>query len=250
MKSNKVNKDSWNKHALRYQKNTDFSFDEVDYGSVHCATDEKFRLIGDVNGKKVLELGCGGANCGIALAKKGAVVTCVDISEEQIKIATENAKREMVDVEFIVSAMEDLKLADEVYDVVISMSALGYIEDLNKIFMIANKTLKQKGSFIFSLPDAIYACITAKYLWNDPVEQHSYFYTGPERWKWNDEDEFEFITYRRPMSDCINMLIDTGFIIKRVYQLQDFHEDLEGKEEFDQLYPNLIVFSVVKDISC
>lgn len=247
LESNKLNKNSWNKHAERYQHNAEFSFDKVDYGSVKCATEENLHLIGDVKGKKILELGCGCANCGIALAKKGAIVTCVDISEEQIRYAIQNAQRETVDIQFIVSSMESFELVENHYDVVISMAALGYIKDLQKIFNMVYKILKHKGIFVFSLPDAIYAAITAKYLWDDPVEQHSYFYTGPEKWKWEDDDDFEFVSYRRPVSDYINMLVDAGFNINRLYQLQDNYEEIGGKGEFNELYPNLIVFKVTKN---
>ncbi|MDE6642235.1 MAG: hypothetical protein K2K63_17130 [Acetatifactor sp.] len=79
-----VNRDSWNKQADRYQKNAMFSFDEVDYGNSSCPKEKDLKLIGDVKGKKILELGCGGANCGIALAKQGAKMTCLDLSSEQI----------------------------------------------------------------------------------------------------------------------------------------------------------------------
>ena len=34
MDTNTINKDCWNKHAERYQKNAKFSFDIVDYGIV------------------------------------------------------------------------------------------------------------------------------------------------------------------------------------------------------------------------
>lgn len=80
---NEINKNSWNKQAERYQQNADFSFNNLDYGDIRCKTEEELKLLGDVKGKKILELGCGGANCGIALAKQGAIVTCTDISEEQ-----------------------------------------------------------------------------------------------------------------------------------------------------------------------
>ena len=85
MSTNRSNKDSWNKHAARYQNGGNFSFDRVDYCIVNGLTEFDLGLIGNVSGKKVLEIGCGAANCGIALAKQGAIVTCVDISEQQIK---------------------------------------------------------------------------------------------------------------------------------------------------------------------
>ena len=247
MEPKNTNKNAWNRHAQRYQAGVEFSFDNVDYGSIDSKTERELKLIGDVKGKKVLELGCGGANCGIALAKQGAIVTCVDISEEQIKFAKLHAARENVNVNFIVSAMEDVELGKNVYDVVISMAALGYIENIDKVFQKVQFTLKEKGIFVCSPPHAAYSCITSKYLFDDPVETHSYFYTGPTKWKWEDDDDFEFVTYCRPISEYINLLIDNGLMIMRVHELQESHEQNESNADaFEALYPKVLVIKAMK----
>jgi ubiquinone/menaquinone biosynthesis C-methylase UbiE len=246
MSTNKTNKDSWNKHAVRYQKGVNFPFDRVDYGIVNGLTESDLSLIGNVSGKKVVELGCGAANCGIALAKQGAIVTCVDISEKQIEFAKENATRENVDIRFIISDIEEINLPEAEYDVVISMAALGYIENIEKVFLKIKNLLKDKGLFIGSLPDAISSCITSRYLWNDPPETHSYFYTGATKWKWEDDDDFEFITYRHPISEYINMLTDIGFYIRKVYEIQEQLEHVEKEEDlFHVLYPNMVVIKAI-----
>jgi 2-polyprenyl-3-methyl-5-hydroxy-6-metoxy-1,4-benzoquinol methylase len=247
MEIQNTNKDSWNKHAERYQNSVQFSFDNVDFGSIDSKTEKDLKLIGDVKDKKVLELGCGGANCGIALAKQGAIVTCVDISEEQIKYARQNADREKVTIHFIVSAMEDVELGDNEYDVVISMAALGYIKNIEAVFHKVQYVLKEKGIFVCSPPNAIYSCVMAKYLFHDPVETHSYFYTGPTKWKWEEEDGFEFVTYCRPISEYINLLIDNGLYIMRVHELQERQEHTEDRtDEFDVLYPKVLVIKSIK----
>jgi ubiquinone/menaquinone biosynthesis C-methylase UbiE len=241
-----INKDSWNKQSKRYQGKADFAFDNVDYGDLRYVTERDLKLIGDVEGKKILELGCGGANCGISLAKQGAFVTCTDISEEQINAAKENAHRENVDINFIVSSMEDLYMQEDEFDVVISMAALGYIKEIETVFQKVKYTLKDKGIFVFTLPDATFSAIGAKHLWNDPVEQHSYFYTGPEKWKWDNEDDFEFVTYRKPISEYINMLTNIGFYIKSCYQLKPIDIIVKTEEEkLEALFPRHIVFKVI-----
>lgn len=96
MNINEINKRSWDIQAERYQKNADFSFSVLDYGDIRCPNDNDLKFIGNVKDKEVLELGCGGANCGIALAKQGARMTCLDISEEQLRFARNNAAKENV----------------------------------------------------------------------------------------------------------------------------------------------------------
>ena len=247
MEARDINKHSWNQQADRYQQGVDFSFDYVDYGTMNAKTEKDFNLIGDVKGKKILDLGCGGGNNSIALAKQGAIVTGVDISEEQINHARKNAEREGVSVNFIVSSMEDFAVNENEYDVVISMAALGYIENIEPVFQKISYTLKDRGIFVCSPPNALYSCIVARYLFDDPAENHSYFYTGPQKWKWEDEDEFEFYSYCRPISDYINILIDNSFYIKRVLELREIPESIETKEdELKALYPSVLVIKTIK----
>ena len=247
MEARDVNRHSWNRQADRYQKEANFSFDYVDYGTMDAKTEKDFNLIGDVKGKKVLDLGCGGGNNSIALAKQGASVTGVDISEGQIIHARKNAEREGIEVNFIVSSMEDFAVDKSEYDVVISMAALGYIENVEPVFQKISYTLKDRGIFVCSPPNALYSCIVARYLFDDPAENHSYFYTGPQKWKWEDEDEFEFYSYCRPISDYLNILIDSGFYIKRILELREIHESIETKEdEFKALYPSVLVIKAIK----
>lgn len=65
------NKEAWNLHAKRYYHENALKFDVVDYCGEYYPTDNDLKLIGDPAGLKVLELGSGSCNCGIALALQG-----------------------------------------------------------------------------------------------------------------------------------------------------------------------------------
>lgn len=244
MDINEINKISWNKQADRYQADADFLFSDVDYGDRNLPTEKDLNLIGDVNGKKVLELGCGGANCGIALAKQGAIVTCSDISEQQLVHAKNNAKIENVTIDFIESPMEKVEYENE-FDIVISIAALMYIEEIDKVFKNVNKMLKKGGIFVFSLNDPTFYSVAAKYLWNDPINQQSYFYSGAEKWKWDNNDEFEFITYRRPIYEYINCLIDNNLSIAKFYQLKPEKEIVSEEDNLEMLFPRMMVIKAI-----
>ena len=56
-------------------------------------TEAELRLLGDLKGKKVLELGCGGAQCSIAFAKQGATAIGVDFSAAQLAFARQLCER-------------------------------------------------------------------------------------------------------------------------------------------------------------
>lgn len=245
MEINETNKNAWNRQAARYQASADFSFHEVDYGGTNLPTEKELQLIGDVCGKKVLELGCGGANCGISLAGQGAIVTCTDMSKEQISFAKENATKRNVDIQFIVSPMEEV-VYDNEFDVVVSMAALQYIQDMECVFRNVNASLKNNGIFIFSLNDPTFYSVAGKYLWNDPIRQQSYFYSGAEKWKWEDADDFEFITYRRPIYEYINSLTKHNLSIEKFYQLKPEKEVLTEEDKLEMLFPRMMVFKTVK----
>jgi len=110
----KETKKWWEGTSKDYQEKCKIPID-IHYGP-GSSNEKHLKLLGNLKGKKVLEIGCGGAQCGIAMAKKRAKVTGIDISEEMIKIAKNKVKG---DVHFLRSNIFDYTLGEEKYDVVI-----------------------------------------------------------------------------------------------------------------------------------
>src|SRR4051794_11599164 len=106
--------------------------DVVSYGDL-LPTENEFRLLGDVKGKRVLELGCRDARNSIAFAKQGATALAVDQSADQLDAARRLAEQEEVRVELRQSDMAELALmpADNV-DLVFSAFAFQYADDLGR----------------------------------------------------------------------------------------------------------------------
>jgi 2-polyprenyl-3-methyl-5-hydroxy-6-metoxy-1,4-benzoquinol methylase len=196
----------------------------------------------------VLELGCGGGNIGIALAKRGAQVIGVDISSAQLRIAKQKAQEHGVTIRYVESAIEAFDYAHIApVDLVISVCALQYVSDLPRVFENIYTILTPSGTFVFSTNDPIFSSIAARFLWNDPEPQHAYFYGGPEIWKWEDDDDFTFTTYRHPIDFYINTLTTVGFAIEKLHQLPIHITKVTTEEErFEQLYPRLMVFKCLK----
>ncbi|MEW5937923.1 MAG: class I SAM-dependent methyltransferase, partial [Candidatus Thermoplasmatota archaeon] len=89
-----------------------------------------FRMLGNIRGKKVLDLGCGEGYNTRLMAKKGARVTGVDFSKEMIKLAIAEEKKRSQGIDYIVSDAADLrKLQNDSFDIVASFMALQDIED-------------------------------------------------------------------------------------------------------------------------
>ena len=85
----------------------DLPLDVVSYGP-DCATEADLKLLGRLEGKRVLELGCGGGPIAVALAKQGAKVIAVDGSAEQLGHARRLCEREEVSVELHQGDLADL----------------------------------------------------------------------------------------------------------------------------------------------
>jgi SAM-dependent methyltransferase len=72
-------------------------------------------------GEKVLDVACGTGNLAIPAARKGAVVTGVDIAPNLIEQARKNAEAENLDCQFDEGDAEALPYADGSFDAVVTM---------------------------------------------------------------------------------------------------------------------------------
>jgi len=151
------------------------STDIVSYGP-DVGTEEDFRLLGDLKGKRVLELGCGTAQRCIAFARQGATAIGVDFSAELIGAAKRLCEREGVRVELRQSDLADLAFlrADSV-DLVFSAYALSYGRDVERVFRQAHRVLKVGASLVFSLPHPVYDIFDDNDVQRPPVVARSYF---------------------------------------------------------------------------
>ena len=168
---------TWNEIAPHYQAEHRIPCDFVHYGP-HCPNEDQLQLIGDVKGRRVLEIGCGGGQCSIAFAKRGAIATGIDISDQQVAFARELARQHGVEATFHQGDVTSLNgIADESQDVVFSAYALMYVERLDRCFAEVRRVLKPGGRFVFSVDHPFWYCIAEKELRIEfPYFDHEYSY--------------------------------------------------------------------------
>jgi len=112
-------------------------------------------LIGDVRGKNVLDAGCGGGFYSLLLSEKGAKVLGIDGGEEMIRIAKENASREMLDTKFLVGDVTDLRIEDGVFDLVLSTLVLMDVKELDKAVSELVRATRNGGDIVISVQHPI-----------------------------------------------------------------------------------------------
>lgn len=105
-------------------------------------------------GETVLDLGSGaGFDAFLAsreVGEKGKVIG-IDMTEEMVEKARENAQKNGVkNVEFILGEIEDLPLADESIDVIISNCVINLSTDKKQVFTEAKRVLKKGGRLAIS----------------------------------------------------------------------------------------------------
>lgn len=96
---------------------------------------------------KILEVGCGSSFVSLYFAKRGYLVTCLDINKFILEIAQKNFKKEGVEGKFIVGDGEKLPFKNGDFDVVTSFGLLEHFEDPSKAIVEMARILKPNGLF-------------------------------------------------------------------------------------------------------
>lgn len=151
--------------------------DVVSYG-IGIPREDTLKLLGNVDGKRVLDLGCGAGHNAIALARQGAKVIGVDESSDQVADAREAAEREGVKLELHHAPLAELAFvrADTI-DAVVSAFGLATVGDIDRVFRQVDRVLRPEHHFVLSLPHPAFALVDA----DDPERrvQRSYWDEAP-----------------------------------------------------------------------
>jgi ubiquinone/menaquinone biosynthesis C-methylase UbiE len=206
--------DAWDRHSAAYQDAARLSTGVAHYGP-DIPTEAELRLLGDLKGKKVLELGCGGAQCSIAFAKQGATAIGVDFSPAQLAYARRLCEQEQVRVDLREGDLADLAFlrADSI-DLVFSAYAFGYVQDLNRVFRQVHRVLKVGAPLVFSLTHPAYDMI------DDVTEpallvRRSYFDRSPIEFDWAG---LTFTAYHHTFSEMYMGLVRASYRIDLVLE--------------------------------
>lgn len=111
------------------------------------------KLLGELDGLRVLELGTGAGHSAIALASAGARVVGIDPDAEQIVNARAAVEDHEVHVELHHADFAELAfLRADSFDLVVSIHALAATTDLSRVFRQVHRVLKADKPFVITLP--------------------------------------------------------------------------------------------------
>jgi 2-polyprenyl-6-hydroxyphenyl methylase/3-demethylubiquinone-9 3-methyltransferase len=121
-------------------------------------------------GKQVCDVGCGGGILAESIAKKGATVTGIDLSEKALKVADLHSLESGIKVRYELIAAEELAAREAgQYDVVTCMEMLEHVPDPAAIVQACAKLVKPGGHIFFSTLNRnpksyLFAIIGAEYV--------------------------------------------------------------------------------------
>jgi len=180
------------------------------------------RLLPDLKGKAILDMGCGyGHNCINFLSEGAERVLGIDISEKMLNIAMHESTNERI--EYRQMSMADISSLNRRFDVVYSSLAIHYVEDFDTLAQSVYCLLNEGGCFLFSQEHPIMTA-TADGLghWNRDENGRKASYTfsnygqqGKREMNWIIDGVIKF---HRTLGSIITSLARAGFIIDTVLE--------------------------------
>lgn len=106
-------------------------------------------LLGPVEGRSILDCGCGAGDLALELARDGARVTGFDLSPESVRLmGTRAARLELPSPGGLVSVMETMPFPDATFDSVVGKSILHHV-DVAASLREVRRVLKPGGNAVF-----------------------------------------------------------------------------------------------------
>ncbi|MCS5590938.1 MAG: bifunctional 2-polyprenyl-6-hydroxyphenol methylase/3-demethylubiquinol 3-O-methyltransferase UbiG [Gammaproteobacteria bacterium] len=136
---------------------------------------------GSLQGKRILDVGCGGGILAESLALEGAEVVGIDLAEASLEVAKLHLLESGLDVAYQMIPVEDLaENAPESFDVVTCLEMLEHVPDPSSIVRACSTLVKPQGKVFFSTINRnpksyLFAIVGAEYILNLlPKGTHDY----------------------------------------------------------------------------
>lgn len=220
-----INRELWNNRVDSHYKSDFYNVQGFIEGKTSLNPIE-LPLIGDPKGQSVLHLQCHFGQDSISLARMGANVTGVDLSDKAIEKARELAEITHTPCRFICCDIYDLpQHLDEQFDTLfVSYGTIGWLPDLDRWANLVSNYLKPGGRLIFVefhpvvwMFDDYFKNVQYRYFNSGPIHETSEgTYADKQA-----EMKQDFITWNHGLSEVVTSLINNGLTI-RSFQEYDY----------------------------
>jgi SAM-dependent methyltransferase len=217
-------------------------------------------LLGDVQGKRILDAGCGEGRFARMLAERGAKVTAFDLSEGMIRNAREAEAEAPLGIDFQICDMTDLSGLPMDFDIAVAYLSIIDVPDYERAMQEIARVLLPSGQFLFSIvhpcfapPDSRWEPRKAGIL---PIRNEdklykkidNYFPARELRFKMWPTAPAETVNYHRPLSEYTRACRAAGFVIREIAEPVPSDEVLERRDDLREFLraPYFMAFDCVK----
>jgi ubiquinone/menaquinone biosynthesis C-methylase UbiE len=235
----------WNENAAVWTRMVRDGYDVYRDG---LNTPAFFDMLPDVKGLCGLDIGCGEGHNTRLLAKLGARMIAVDISEVFIKYAKEMEEKEPLNIDYRVASAIELPFPDESFDFATGFMSFMDIPETKLVLSEAFRVLRPGGFLQFSIEHPCFSTPHRRNLRNNKgltyaIEVGDYFRNldgevsewlfgaAPAELK-QTLPKFKAPRFTRTISQWFNLLIKTGFLLEQVAEPRP-------SEEAVRQYPDL-----------
>ena len=237
----------WDESAAEYQvEHGDFLGDADFLWGPEGLREGVAGLLGDLDGRDVLEVGCGAAQCSRWLAQQGAWPVAFDLSRGQLLEAQRLARSTGIQVPLVLADAERLPFADGSFDLACSAyGAVPFVADSAAIMSEVARVLRRGGRWVFSTTHPFRWCFR-----DDPgpgglIVESSYF----DRRAYVEQDDdgrATYVEHHRTMGDRIREIVAAGLTVVDVVEPEwpDGHEQawVQWSPLRGRLMPGTVIF--------
>lgn len=219
----------WNENAAVWTRLARAGYDVYrDY----LNTPAFFKLLPAVGGLTGLDIGCGEGHNTRLLARRGARVTAIDISEVFIQYAQQSEEQEPLGIDYRIASAVALPFGDATFDFAVSFMSFMDIPETARVLAEAYRILKPGGFLQFSIEHPCFATPHRRNLrnpagWTYAIEVGDYFRNRQgeiAEWIFGAAPtevraglrRFQIPRFTRTISQWLNLLLDTGFVLERI----------------------------------
>jgi ubiquinone/menaquinone biosynthesis C-methylase UbiE len=226
---------SWGGVAEWYDKHLEKSNDTYHEKVVHP---NLIRMLGDLEGKHVLDLACGQGIFSRILADNGANVVGVDLGKELIELAEKRNEGYKFKIHFFSGSSDDLFMVkDATKDIVVCVLALQNIEKLQETLKEVSRVLKKAGKFVAVLNHPAFRIPRGSSWGYDEHEKKQYrrieTYLSESKVKidmtpGSNKNKKFTVSFHRPLQTYVKALSKNGLVITRLEEWESHRESQSG----------------------
>lgn len=201
-------------------------------------------LTGDVQGQSVCDIACGQGLATRELARLGADVTGVDISERMLARARQYEAEQRLGIAYVLDDAQTLSTVDDAsFDGATCCMGLINIPDLDASVQSVRRVLKPGGWFVFCITHPCFESPHAEWLERDGrVSRLLHDYFGEGYWQAREPERLRARVgdWHRMVSTYLNTLINAEFTLERVLEPRNAGRSLDEFPGWDRI-PNLML---------